>query len=1119
MKAKHLIALTLASLALRAVAPAQTLDYTQLLSLWPLNGTTIDTYGPNDGVFEGTPAYVPGPVEGTQAADLDGSFIRAGTQAGAFDSHEAFTVTAWIKGPISQDSTIVGKMVQGGGYTGWELHVGTPAGGSGAGLLNVWLINSYGADYIQVNSPVVVLDDSWHHVAFTYDGSSSAAGVRIFVDGQDATGDSAADSLTGTLLNSVELGIGTRQNGANHNFQGAIAQVSMWSAALSPAQITTVYQTGIQPPANYIRSFQADTPEVHAGQSTTLAWQLAVSGATVLLDQGIGDVTSRTTNGIGSIQVPIETNTTYTLTVSKGAGAPQTKSVGVSVKPLIGFFAASRNPVPLGASTTLTWDINPLATNVFITPGIGSVSGLTVNGQGSLSVSLLNSTSYTLTVERKAVTNQATLMVTVNDLLPATAPDINSLLSAWLLNGDTLDMMGSREGQFVGNSNYVQGPQPGTQAVSLGGGSYINTSPPFAFDQATPFSATAWVKGDAANNDTAIVGQMSAAGPYTGWELHVGAPASVSGPGPGALNAWFINEFGTSYIQVNSTSVVLDGSWHHVALTYDGSSTASGVRIYVDGQDATGEATADYLAGPFANNVNLNIGSRQGTAAFIGALAEVSIWNTNLAPQNVASIFQAGLPMPSLLLSFSADNYLVYPGQAVKLSWQVAPNASVSIDSGVGDVTSSTTNGAGSRTVTVSAPTTFTLTASSQGRVETRQITVNVKDFFNSFTANRLTIPTGGQAQLSWVVSPLASAELTPGVGPVGAFTTNGIGSLWVSPTASTAYTLAVSYGGSTVQTQLNLSVSAAQPAVAPARSNLAAVWMLDGDTRDASGGHDGIFVNYLSFVAGPLPGTLAANLVGTNWVTSGAGTDPWFGFDFNQPFSATAWISGPIGQDSTILGKMQQGGSYAGWELHVGTGAGGSGAGLLNVWIINAFGPSYIQVNSPVLVLDGTWHHVGFTYDGSGTASGVRIYVDGEDATGDTAADSLAGSITNMAQMTIGARDNGRNHQFRGAIREAAIWSATLRPENVRHIYAQGVPVPPALRLGSAQFTPPSSFSFAWGSVVGATYRIEVSDDLEQWTPIATAYPTGGAPTSTTSYTNTAASSKIQFYRVSPSL
>ncbi|MCL5097848.1 MAG: LamG domain-containing protein, partial [Candidatus Omnitrophica bacterium] len=224
---------------------AQGLNLENLVSLWTLNANVADNYGTNNGVFVGAAAYTEGPRAGIQAASLDGSsYIKAGTNAVAFDLYTPFSATAWIKG-LSQDSAIIGKMLNGGAYTGWEMHVGTLTGNTnGANRLTVWLINNFGANYIQVNSPTVVLDNAWHHVAFTYDGSGLAMGVRIYVDGQDATGDTSADSLTDTLLNTVNLDIGCRQDGANHLFKGDIAEASVWSTNLSPAEINEIYQNG-----------------------------------------------------------------------------------------------------------------------------------------------------------------------------------------------------------------------------------------------------------------------------------------------------------------------------------------------------------------------------------------------------------------------------------------------------------------------------------------------------------------------------------------------------------------------------------------------------------------------------------------------------------------------------------------------------------------------------------------------------------------------------------------------------------------------------------------------------------------------------------------------------------
>lgn len=206
----------------------------------------------------------------------------------------------------------------------------------------------------------------------------------------------------------------------------------------------------------------------------------------------------------------------------------------------------------------------------------------------------------------------------------------------------------------------------------------------------------------------------------------------------------------------------------------------------------------------------------------------------------------------------------------------------------------------------------------------------------------------------------------------------------------------------------------------------------------------------------------------------------------------------------------MRQGGTYTGWELHVGS----IGSGLLNVWLINAYGPSFIQVNSPVPVLDNTWHCVGFTYDGSSQAAGVKIYVDGEDATGSAPSDNLIGTLVNTAELNIGSRQNGAAHLFRGAVHAAAVWSVSLAPEQMRYLYAQGAPLPP--RLEQARFDAPSSFSFRWNSVVGKTYRLEAAaTPAGPWSVQEEVYPTGGATGTLTTYTTASATQSMRFFRV----
>jgi hypothetical protein len=77
--------------------------------------------------------------------------------------------------------------------------------------------------------------------------------------------------------------------------------------------------------------------------------------------------------------------------------------------------------------------------------------------------------------------------------------------------------------------------------------------------------------------------------------------------------------------------------WMHVAATYDGSRTPSGVRLYVDGQEQTKVVLLDELNQTFSVKEPLRIGSGGGPAGnFGGAIDEVRIYRDALSAGDVA---------------------------------------------------------------------------------------------------------------------------------------------------------------------------------------------------------------------------------------------------------------------------------------------------------------------------------------------------------------------------------------------------------------------------------------------------------------------------------------------------
>jgi hypothetical protein len=695
--------LPLILLLLQASIFAQDLDYSTLVSLWRLNDSASDDFSSNEGTFVGNEAYTDGPKAGMRAGAFDGkSYIKTGHDI-AFDTSDSFSFTAWIKG-AAQDASVGGRMHHGGTYTGYELHVHSD--------INVWIINSYGPSFIEVHSQSTVMDKTWHHVAYTYDGSGLGEGVRVYVDGLDSTGAIAANNLSGSILaDDVEFDIGTRQDGAAHDFNGDISEVSVWKTVLSPDDIFNIFTNGIHPVAvPLISQFSADVSKIFAGAPVTLSWECD-PGATLSIDQGIGDLRARTINGKGSIQVSPKADTSYTLTATKGAetltktviisvplivkfgvdipsvfaGVPATLSwetdpaaslsidqgvgdvtaqtVGgkgsiqvtpgvdtiytltaardgrqarqtatVQIKPLITSFQISRTKVPRGEPVIFSWTAHPEAT-LALSPEPGDVGTNTVAGSGSVVVTPTDSDTYTLHATRGTDTFELPIDVEVIDVLPGEAPDLSKLISFWPLDGNANDTTGANNGTFVPAERYGPGVNPGTQSGKFDGNTYIKAGQAIAFDTDSSFSFTAWIKGPP--QDGAIAGRMIHGGTYRGWELHAHMD----------MNLWLLNNYGPSMIEVHSAETVMDNTWHHVAFTYDGSSFAGGVKIYLDGAESIGSAL-DRLEGSILSpEAEFNIGTRQsGTAHdFQGNIAEVSLWKTVLSSDNIANIYLNGI--------------------------------------------------------------------------------------------------------------------------------------------------------------------------------------------------------------------------------------------------------------------------------------------------------------------------------------------------------------------------------------------------------------------------------------------------------------------------------------------
>ncbi len=111
---------------------------------------------------------------------------------GRFERHQPFSVSIFIKAAETTERGVIWRRSRGwddAGSVGYEL---TKIGDKlSAKMCHFWPGNA-----IAVETDSFLETDRWYHVAVTYDGSSKAAGLKIYVDGKPAKTRIDKDNLT-----------------------------------------------------------------------------------------------------------------------------------------------------------------------------------------------------------------------------------------------------------------------------------------------------------------------------------------------------------------------------------------------------------------------------------------------------------------------------------------------------------------------------------------------------------------------------------------------------------------------------------------------------------------------------------------------------------------------------------------------------------------------------------------------------------------------------------------------------------------------------------------------------------------------------------------------------------
>lgn len=223
-----------------------------LVAHYPLdkiqNNTTPDLVRPEYGArISGKPELEKGAIGQAFKFDNEYDFISL-PKAGFFEKNQPFSIGVWVK-PAKKDdyAEILGNAGTKNPYwRGHEVFLDS------INRISVRLTHALPHNYIQVTTKDPIPLHEWSHFMFTYDGSSKAAGLKLFVNGKVSPVTIQFDNLYKSILpvkksfeveeRPIRVARSYRAfTGDNGIFEGSIDDIRIYDRNLAAGEVARVF--------------------------------------------------------------------------------------------------------------------------------------------------------------------------------------------------------------------------------------------------------------------------------------------------------------------------------------------------------------------------------------------------------------------------------------------------------------------------------------------------------------------------------------------------------------------------------------------------------------------------------------------------------------------------------------------------------------------------------------------------------------------------------------------------------------------------------------------------------------------------------------------------------------
>ena len=228
--------------------------------------------------------------------------------------------------------------------------------------------------------------------------------------------------------------------------------------------------------------------------------------------------------------------------------------------------------------------------------------------------------------------------------LPAIPPaPKDGLMAYYEFEGSLADSSGyGHDASFQGEKmTYVHGVVG--KAATLDGESKIDFGNVAAFDSRAPFALSVWMNLESAVKQS-FLQKHDASANWTGFDISLVDPVRdslrivvrLAGHWPEDAIEIKSKERALRYTYVPIEGMGTPGL--HMALNYDGSGKASGLKLYLNGKLVDMETTKDHLSGNFTTPASLSIGNAKLGDPFTGQIDELRIYNRELTNDEIDNL-------------------------------------------------------------------------------------------------------------------------------------------------------------------------------------------------------------------------------------------------------------------------------------------------------------------------------------------------------------------------------------------------------------------------------------------------------------------------------------------------